>query len=334
MKVFAVKVFAVAGLQGVCGQWFKVRIAKWARASKVARVAQTLFRRKSHTGLPRPQGSPRRKPHANLPRPQGSPRHKPHANLSRLQGSPRHTGCLRSVVQGSNSKMGSRFQGCKGRPDTTQAQIPHGSSQAAGVAQTQTPRKPSKAARVAQAQTPCKSFKAARVAQAQTTCKSSKAFWLQIWTCGFCGHLAIFRIRTSIFYAKPGPEAFEAFWQWYFGCAMAILGPNLELRLSRPFGELQFGCKMAVFAPNLALVLLMKPSGNYNLAVKLQFWFQIWSLLAIGGRVICSLAVGSPRRKPKAVRTGCQIARNQNVLSGWPRDPPTPKAEVRCSFVC
>ena len=132
---------------------------------------------------------------------------------------------------------------------------------------------------------------------------------------------------------------------------MAILAPNLELRLSRPFGELQFGCKMAVFAPNLALVLLMKPSGNYNLAVKLQFWFQIWSLLAIGGRVICSLAVGSPRRKPctcscfsrcrrlcerkpKAVRTGCQIARNQNVLSGWPRDPPTPKAEVRCSFVC
>ena len=33
---------------------------------------------------------------------------------------------------------------------------------------------------------------------------------------------------------------------------------------------------MAILAPNLDLALL-EPSGNYNLAVKWPFWFQIWT---------------------------------------------------------
>ena len=33
---------------------------------------------------------------------------------------------------------------------------------------------------------------------------------------------------------------------------------------------------MAILAPNLDLGLL-EPSGNYNLAVKLPFWLQIWT---------------------------------------------------------
>ena len=57
---------------------------------------------------------------------------------------------------------------------------------------------------------------------------------------------------------------------------MAILAPNLELRLLGVFWQLQFGCKIAILAPNLDRGLLVS-SGNYNLAVKWPFWLQTWT---------------------------------------------------------
>ena len=63
------------------------------------------------------------------------------------------------------------------------------------------------------------------------------------------------------FGSKPGPGPFAIFWQLQFGCEIAILAPNLD-------------------------PCLLELSGNYNLAVKLPLWLQIWtwafwSLLAI-----------------------------------------------------
>ena len=86
--------------------------------------------------------------------------------------------------------------------------------------------------------------------------------WLQTWTWAFWGLLAItIWLWNGHFGSKCGPGPFEAFWQLQFGCEMAILAPNLDLGL-------------------------LEPSGNYNLAMKWQFLFQIWtwafwSLLAI-----------------------------------------------------
>ena len=111
-------------------------------------------------------------------------------------------------------------------------------------------------------------------------------FSFQIWTRAFWSLLAItIWLWNDNFGSKSGPGPFGAFWQLQFGCEIAIFrfkfGPG-------PFGafwQLQFGCEMALLALNLDLGLL-EHSGNYNLAVKLQFSFQIWtrafwSLLAI-----------------------------------------------------
>ena len=203
-----------------------------------------------------------------------------------------------------------------------QGQIPHKSSKAARVAQAQTPCQSSEAARVAQAQTPCKSSTAASVAQAQTTCKSSEAFWPQIWAWGFCSLQAMFfLIRNGNFGFKAGPRAFEAFWQLQFGCEMVILAPNLDLELLEPSDNY----------------------SNYNLAVKWQFLLQLdrprylqrgnWVAQA---QTLCFFSRGQRlcKRKPKDVRTGWQIARNTNVICGWPQASPTAKAEARRSFVC
>ena len=78
-------------------------------------------------------------------------------------------------------------------------------------------------------------------------------FWIQIWTWAFWSLLAIaIWLWNGHFGSKFGAGPFEAFWQLQFGCEMAILAPNLDLGL-------------------------LKPSGNFNLAVKLPFWLQIWT---------------------------------------------------------
>ena len=53
--------------------------------------------------------------------------------------------------------------------------------------------------------------------------------------------------------------------QFHFGCEMAILAQNLDRRSLKASWQLHY--EIAILAPNLDLGLL-KPSDNYNFAVK------------------------------------------------------------------
>ena len=52
---------------------------------------------------------------------------------------------------------------------------------------------------------------------------------------------------------------------------MAILAPNRDRGPFEGCWQLQFGCEMAILAPNRDRGPL-KPSGNYDLGVKSQFF--------------------------------------------------------------
>ena len=97
-------------------------------------------------------------------------------------------------------------------------------------------------------------------------------FWLQIWTWAFWSLLAItIWLWNRHFHSKSGPGPLGAFWQLQFGREKAIWAPSVDLGLFEVSWQLQFGREMAILAPNVDLGLL-ELSGNYNLAMKWQFW--------------------------------------------------------------
>ena len=76
------------------------------------------------------------------------------------------------------------------------------------------------------------------------------------------GQEATFPLSLSVEHLHQASLGAIAIW-----LKMAILAPNLKRRPWKASWQIQFGCKIQFFAPNLDLGLL-KPSGNYNLAVK------------------------------------------------------------------